>query len=74
MYDHIDFKVPVSFNGDSYDRYLLRIEELRQSNNILLTILNKLPAGSVKVEDHKIVPPSRVAIKNEMESLIHHFK
>lgn len=74
IYSKLKFKIPYSFNGDCYDRYLLRIEELRQSNCILLQILNNFPGGLVKIEDYKIVPPSKFETKKLMESLIHHFK
>jgi len=74
IYNNLKFKVPYSVNGDCYDRYLLRMEELRQSNYLILQILNKLPRGSIKVDNKKIVPPYRYQAKNLMEGLIHHFK
>ena len=74
IYHKLNFKVPYSLNGDCYDRYLLRIEELRQSNNIILQTLNKMPIGKVKIENYKITPPTKNQTKNLMESLIHHFK
>jgi NADH dehydrogenase (ubiquinone) Fe-S protein 2 len=74
VYKKLNFKVPYSLNGDCYDRYLLRIEELRQSNSIILQVLNNIPKGKIKVENYKIVPPNRSQTKNLMESLIHHFK
>jgi NADH-quinone oxidoreductase subunit D len=61
-------------NGDCYDRYLLRIEELRQSNSLILQILNVIPEGPIRIENNKITPPPRKQTKNLMESLIHHFK
>jgi len=76
MYDQVDFDIPVGVNGDSYDRYLVRIEEMRQSNIIIkqcVDWLRKNP-GSVMHEDHKITPPKREEMKGDMESLIHHFK
>jgi NADH dehydrogenase (ubiquinone) Fe-S protein 2 len=73
-YSKISFKVPYSNNGDCYDRYLLRIEELRQSNQIILQVLNNIPAGKVRVEDYKLTAPTRKQTKTSMESLIHHFK
>ncbi|MCF6191158.1 MAG: NADH-quinone oxidoreductase subunit D [Cocleimonas sp.] len=76
MYDQVDFDIPVGTNGDSYDRYLVRIEEMRQSNNIIkqcVDWLRKNP-GSVMHEDHKITPPPREKMKGDMEALIHHFK
>ncbi len=75
-YDRVDFDVPVGKNGDSYDRYLVRMEEFRQSNRIIrqcVDWLRKNP-GRVMVEDHKIAPPKRVGMKEDMEALIHHFK
>jgi NADH:ubiquinone oxidoreductase subunit D len=61
-------------NGDCYDRYLVRVEEMRQSLSIVMQCLNDMPTGVVKVDDAKITPPSRAAMKQSMESLIHHFK
>jgi NADH dehydrogenase (ubiquinone) Fe-S protein 2 len=74
QYESIDFDVPVGNNGDCYDRYLIRIEEMRQSVRIMQQCLNCLPEGVVRVEDNKITPPSRKHMKNSMESMIHHFK
>ena len=74
IYKNLKFKVPYGFNGDCYDRYLLRIEEMRQSTNIILQVLNNMPKGMVKIENSKLVPPARKNIKIFMESLIHHFK
>lgn len=74
VYKKLKFKIPYSINGDCYDRYLLRIEELRQSNNLILQVLNNIPEGKIKSENYKIVPPFRFQTKNLMESLIHHFK
>jgi NADH-quinone oxidoreductase subunit D len=76
VYDRMDFDVPVGKNGDCYDRYLVRIEEFRQSNRIVrqcIDWLRKNP-GPVMVDDHKIAPPSRAEMKYGMEQLIHHFK
>ncbi len=76
VYDRVDFDIPVGVNGDCYDRYLVRIEEMRQSNAIVkqcIDWLRKNP-GSVIIDDHKIAPPSRVDMKSNMEELIHHFK
>ncbi|KAI5862217.1 NADH-ubiquinone oxidoreductase 49 kDa subunit [Durotheca rogersii] len=72
-YDQVEFDVPVGINGDCYDRYLCRMEEFRQSLRIIHQCLNKMPAGPVRVEDYKISPPPRVAMKENMEALIHHF-
>jgi len=74
VYKKLNFKIPYSINGDCYDRYLLRIEELRQSNNLILQVLNDIPEGKIKSENYKIVSPFRFQTKNLMESLIHHFK
>ena len=74
IYNKLTFRVPTSGKGDSYARYLLRIEELRQSNWIIAQILNEIPSGQIKVENFKLVPPSVKQTKNIMESLIHHFK
>jgi len=76
VYDRMDFDVPVGVNGDCYDRYLLRIEEMRQSNRIIrqcVDWLRKNP-GPVMLDDRKVAPPSRVDMKSNMEALIHHFK
>lgn len=74
VYDKLDFDVPYGKNGDCYDRYLIRIEEMRQSIKIIEQCLNQMPTGEIKVDDHKIVPPKRSEMKNSMEALIHHFK
>lgn len=72
-YDQVEFDVPVGVNGDCYDRYLCRMEEFRQSLRIIHQCLNKMPAGPIKVEDYKVAPPPRAAMKENMEALIHHF-
>ncbi len=76
VYDKMDFDIPVGTNGDSYDRYLVRIEEMRQSNRIMKQCVEWLRnnPGPVMVEDHKIGPPKREEMKADMEALIHHFK
>lgn len=76
VYDRLDFDIPVGTNGDTYDRYLVRMEEFRQSNRIIRQCVEWLRNnhGAVMVEDHKIVPPRREAMKHDMEALIHHFK
>lgn len=74
IYDQLDFDIPYGENGDCYDRYLIRVEEMRQSIRIINQCLNLMPAGEIKIDDHKIVPPKRSEMKNSMESLIHHFK
>lgn len=73
-YEELEFDVPVGKNGDCYDRYLCRVEEMRQSLRLVLQCLNKMPPGEIKVDDHKVVPPKRSEMKESMEALIHHFK
>ncbi|MBF0263003.1 MAG: NADH-quinone oxidoreductase subunit D [Magnetococcales bacterium] len=73
-YDRIDFDIPIGKNGDSYDRYLVRVEELRQSNRIIAQCLQQMPKGPVKIENFKTSSPYRQEMKEGMESLIHHFK
>ena len=73
-YEQFDFKFPVGKNGDCYDRYLCRIEEMRESVKIINQCLASLPKGPVKAMDAKITPPSKKEIKDSMEALIHHFK
>jgi NADH-quinone oxidoreductase subunit D len=76
VYDRMQFDIPVGVNGDCYDRYLVRVEEMRQSNRIIKQCVDWLRAnpGSVMLEDHKFAPPRRIEMKDDMESLIHHFK
>ncbi|MDH3288868.1 MAG: NADH-quinone oxidoreductase subunit D [Betaproteobacteria bacterium] len=76
VYDRMQFDVPVGVNGDCYDRYLVRIEEMRQSNRIVRQCVDWLRAnpGPVMADNHKVAPPSRVSMKANMEELIHHFK
>ena len=76
VYDKLDFDIPVGVHGDCYDRYLVRVEEMRQSNRIVAQCIDWLRAnpGPVIAADHKIVPPSRAEMKADMEALIHHFK
>ena len=73
-YDQLEFKIPVGKNGDCYDRYLCRIEEMRESVSIINQCLANLPKGPVKATDGKITPPPKKEIKQSMEALIHHFK
>ncbi|MBB4012058.1 NADH-quinone oxidoreductase subunit D [Niveibacterium umoris] len=76
VYDRVDFDIPVGVNGDCYDRYLVRMEEMRQSNRIIkqcIDWLRKNP-GPVICDNYKVAPPSRVSMKENMEELIHHFK
>jgi len=76
VYDRLDFDIPIGHNGDCYDRYLVRMEEMRESNRIVAQCVNWLRAnpGPVITSDHKVAPPSRVDMKTSMEELIHHFK
>ena len=74
VYDQLDFDIPVGTRGDSYDRYLIRVEEMRQSLRLIIQCLNQMPEGFVKTDDKKITPPSRAHMKESMEALIHHFK
>ncbi len=73
-YEQLEFKIPIGKNGDCYDRYLCRIEEMRESINIINQCLVKLPKGPVKTNDAKITPPPKKELKDSMEALIHHFK
>ena len=74
VYADMDFDIPVGKHGDCYDRYLCRIEEMRQSTDIIRQCLEKMPDGPVIADDHKVVPPPREEMKTSMEALIHHFK
>lgn len=76
VYDKMDFDIPVGVNGDSYDRYLVRVEEMRQSNRIIQQCVAwlKQNAGPVMTDNHKVSPPRRADMKSNMEDLIHHFK
>lgn len=75
-YPFVDFDIPVGKTGDCYDRYLVRVEELRQSNQIIRQCIEWLRRnpGPVRIDDHKITPPKRREMKNDMEAMIHHFK
>ena len=73
-YNDLQFKIPVGKNGDCYDRYLCRIEEMRESVKIIKQCLQNLPKGPIKTDDGKISPPPKKEIKESMEALIHHFK
>jgi NADH-quinone oxidoreductase subunit D len=73
-YETMDFDVPVGKNGDCWDRYLVRVEEMRQSLRIMRQAIEQMPGGPVKVNDRKVAPPPRGEMKNSMEALIHHFK
>jgi NADH-quinone oxidoreductase subunit D len=73
-YSELDFQIPVGKNGDNYDRYLLRVEEMRQAVKIMKQCIEKMPSGPVVSTDNKVVPPRRGEMKTSMEALIHHFK
>lgn len=74
VYSSINFSIPVGNSGDCYDRYLIRVEEMRQSLSILSQAINLLESGAIKTSDYKVCPPSRTEMKNSMEAVIHHFK
>ena len=74
VYDKIEFNIPTGLNGDCYDRYLIRIQEMRESLKIIEHCINKIPRGLFKSNDKKLTSPLRIDMKNSMESLIHHFK
>lgn len=74
IYDQLDFRVPVGTRGDCYDRYFLRVEEMRQSLSIINQCLNLMPTGPIKADNQKVTPPSRLQLKQSMEAVIHHFK
>jgi len=74
VYDEMDFDIPIGKNGDCYDRYLIRVEEMRQSVRIVRQCIENMPDGPVMTEDGKVGPPSRGEMKRSMEALIHHFK
>lgn len=74
IYDRLEFDVPIGRNGDCYDRYLVRVEEMRQSVRLAQQCIAAMPHGSVLADDAKIVPPKRELMKNSMEAMIHHFK
>jgi NADH-quinone oxidoreductase subunit D len=74
VYDRMDFDVPVGTRGDCYDRFMVRVEEVRQSVRIMKQCLNEMPEGPIASLDRKVVPPKRAEMKQSMEALIHHFK
>ena len=74
VYDKMDFDIPIGKNGDCFDRYLVRVEEMRQSLKIIRQALAQMPGGPVRVNDRKVMPPPRAEMKRSMEALIHHFK
>ena len=73
-YDKVDFDIPIGKNGDCYDRYLIRMEEMKQSLNIINQVLDKMPSGPIITDNPRIAPPKRKDMKESMESLISHFK
>jgi NADH-quinone oxidoreductase subunit D len=74
VYDKMDFDIPVGQNGDCYDRYLVRVEEMRQSLRIMRQCVQEMPGGPATSMDRKVTPPPRAEMKRSMEALIHHFK
>jgi NADH dehydrogenase (ubiquinone) Fe-S protein 2 len=74
IYKNLKFEIPTGTNGDCYDRYLIRVFEMRESLKIIEQCLNEIPLGPVKSNNNKMIPPSRQELKRSMESLIHHFK
>ena len=74
VYDKLNFKIPVGLNGDCFDRYLLRILEMRESLKIIEQCINRIPKGVIQTLDNKLTPPNRKDLKTSMESLTHHFK
>jgi NADH-quinone oxidoreductase subunit D len=74
VYDRMDFDIPVGKHGDCFDRYLVRMAEMRESLKIMAQCLDQLPGGPVKLQDQKVTPPRRAELKRSMEALIHHFK
>jgi len=74
VYDAMDFLIPVGKTGDCYDRYLVRMAEMRESQKIMMQAIGQMPQGPIAIEDGKITPPSRLAMKASMEAMIHHFK
>jgi len=74
IYNKLSFDIPIGTNGDCYDRYLIRVSEMRESLSIIKQCLNRIPLGPIRINDYKITPPDRYTIKQSMESLIHHFK
>ena len=74
MYDRLDFDIPVGTNGDCYDRFMVRVQEVYQSARIMRQCLSAMPEGPVASDDRKVVPPKRAEMKRSMEALIHHFK
>ena len=74
VYDRMDFEIPIGTRGDCYDRFMVRVEEVRQSARIMKQCLAEMPQGPIASDDRKVVPPKRAEMKQSMEALIHHFK
>jgi len=74
IYDKLDFEIPIGKNGDCYDRYFVRVEEMKESLKIIHQCIDNIPKGHVMIQNNKITPPKRKLMKTSMESLIHHFK
>jgi len=74
IYDLLEFDIPIGKNGDCYDRYLVRVEEMRQSVSLIKQCIEQMPHGPVKTDDKKVAPPDRAEMKHSMEALINHFK
>jgi NADH-quinone oxidoreductase subunit D len=74
VYEQLDFDIPIGHHGDCFDRYVIRMAEMRQSLKIMAQCLDQMPKGPIKLQDQKITPPKRAQLKRSMESLIHHFK
>ena len=74
VYDRLDFDIPVGKHGDCYDRYLVRMQEMRESLKIIRQCIEQMPEGPVRTPNHKVTPPPRAEMKRSMEALIHHFK
>jgi len=74
IYNTLTFRIPVGTTGDCYDRYLIRVAEMRESLSLIFQSLNLLPEGDFKTLNYKVTPPSRFLMKTNMEALIHHFK
>ncbi len=74
IYDRLDFDIPIGKHGDCYDRYLVRMQEMRESVKIIRQCIEQMPEGPVRTPNHKVTPPPRAEMKRSMEALIHHFK
>ena len=74
VYDRMEFEIPIGKNGDCFDRYLVRLREMRESISIIRQCIEQMPTGPIKTLNRKIAPPPRAEMKQSMEALIHHFK